>query len=385
MLHSADDGAHWEAQRTGQPLPLDGVFFADELHGWAVGELGSILATADGGRSWKLQRRSGLRTAALFVHARAAGTPLDTVALLGGQEGYLTASVARDGRRPGQRGVDPLHRRRPAERGGASGRRGRLRNAVAVPRRLAPGPRQPRRPAPGLERAAQRPRGGTVTAADGAGPARVAAGRGRHRRPGGRRRRRPGRRGHARSLQGRRRSEVLPRTTVRIGPGTVEGVQAVRPLRRPGRRTSDHRPDGAERRAGATLREFASAAAAALGDEKISLPTERMLSPFGRRRGRGRPPRLDAGRRVGPRRPGPPADRRDGGAARRGQGGAPAGGAAGPGRDAHRRSGRPGQAGQPHRADVARHARRAGRPGRLRRRQPLRRHRPVGSGARRSC
>ena len=93
VLHSGDDGAHWEVQRTGQPLPLNGVFFADEQHGWAVGELGSILATADGGKSWKVQRRGGQRTAALFVHARAAGTPLDTVALLGGQDGYVTGSV----------------------------------------------------------------------------------------------------------------------------------------------------------------------------------------------------------------------------------------------------------------------------------------------------
>jgi len=93
VLHSADDGAHWEVQRTGQPLPLDGVFFADELHGWAVGELGSILATTDGGKSWKLQRRGGQRAAALFVHARAGGVPLDTVALLGGQEGYVTGTL----------------------------------------------------------------------------------------------------------------------------------------------------------------------------------------------------------------------------------------------------------------------------------------------------
>ena len=100
VLHSADDGAHWEMQRTGQPLPLNAVCFADEQHGWAVGELGSILATADGGKTWKVQHRGGQRTAALFVHARAAGTPLDTVALLGGQEGYLTANLRVTGADP---------------------------------------------------------------------------------------------------------------------------------------------------------------------------------------------------------------------------------------------------------------------------------------------
>src|SRR5439155_1388369 len=100
VLHSADDGAHWEVQRTGQPLPLDGVTFADEEHGWAVGELGSIIATSDGGKTWKLQRRGGQRAAAMFVHARAAGTPLDAIAVVGGQDGYLTASLRVTGADP---------------------------------------------------------------------------------------------------------------------------------------------------------------------------------------------------------------------------------------------------------------------------------------------
>jgi photosystem II stability/assembly factor-like uncharacterized protein len=92
-LHSPDGGKTWQVVRTGQPLPLNGVFFRDEQHGWAVGELGSVLATGDGGKTWQVQRRGGQRAAVLCVHARAAGAPLDTVALLGGQEGYLTAGV----------------------------------------------------------------------------------------------------------------------------------------------------------------------------------------------------------------------------------------------------------------------------------------------------
>jgi photosystem II stability/assembly factor-like uncharacterized protein len=93
VLHSGDDGAHWEVQKTGQALPLNAVYFADEQHGWAVGELGLVLATTDSGKSWQVQHRGGQRSAALFVHARAAGTPLDTIALVGGQDGYLTASL----------------------------------------------------------------------------------------------------------------------------------------------------------------------------------------------------------------------------------------------------------------------------------------------------
>lgn len=94
LLHSADKGESWTARKTGQPLPLHGVFFLnDGLHGWAVGELGTVIATTDGGKTWRIQRRGGARTAALFVHAHVADIPLDTVAKLGGDEGYLTAAI----------------------------------------------------------------------------------------------------------------------------------------------------------------------------------------------------------------------------------------------------------------------------------------------------
>ncbi len=93
VLHSRDNGEHWEVQYTRQTLPLNGVFFLDDRTGWVVGEFGSILATNDGGKNWRVQRRGGERTAVLFLHARAAGMPLDTVALLGGEQGYLTAGV----------------------------------------------------------------------------------------------------------------------------------------------------------------------------------------------------------------------------------------------------------------------------------------------------
>ncbi len=92
-LHSADLGRTWEVVRTGQPLPLHGISFIDEKHGWAVGELGTVLATEDGGRTWRVQRRGGQRAAVLCACARAAGIPLDAVASLGAVDGYLTAAV----------------------------------------------------------------------------------------------------------------------------------------------------------------------------------------------------------------------------------------------------------------------------------------------------
>lgn len=93
VFHSPDFGQHWEAQPTGQTVPLHGVQFFNESTGWAVGDFGTILGTADGGRSWTVQRRGGQRAAALFVHAKSVDVPLETVAALGADDGYLTASV----------------------------------------------------------------------------------------------------------------------------------------------------------------------------------------------------------------------------------------------------------------------------------------------------
>lgn len=93
VVHSGDAGKTWEMLPVCQGLPLDGVFFADENNGWAVGEFGTIVGTNDGGKSWKIQRRGGQRAAVLFIHARAAGLPVETVAQLGGEEGYLAAAL----------------------------------------------------------------------------------------------------------------------------------------------------------------------------------------------------------------------------------------------------------------------------------------------------
>ncbi|HTU17210.1 MAG TPA: hypothetical protein VMG10_04050, partial [Gemmataceae bacterium] len=92
-LHSDDRGQKWEVVRTGQQLPLNGIFFTDEQHGWAVGELGIITATSDGGKTWQIQHRGGQRAAVLFLHARPQGIPLATVAQLGGQDDYLCAAL----------------------------------------------------------------------------------------------------------------------------------------------------------------------------------------------------------------------------------------------------------------------------------------------------
>jgi photosystem II stability/assembly factor-like uncharacterized protein len=93
VLHTADQGATWEVQRTEQALPINGLHFLDERTGWAVGEFGTILTTIDGGTTWKTQRHGGQRAAVMFIHARSTSVPVEAIALLGGEEGYLTATL----------------------------------------------------------------------------------------------------------------------------------------------------------------------------------------------------------------------------------------------------------------------------------------------------
>jgi len=93
VLCSEDKGVSWKVSKTGQTLPLNAVHFFDDNRGWAVGALGCILASADGGQTWTIQRRGGQRAAVLLVHARAEDLPVDTVAMLAGDHGLLTAAV----------------------------------------------------------------------------------------------------------------------------------------------------------------------------------------------------------------------------------------------------------------------------------------------------
>lgn len=91
VLASDDGGKHWQAFSTDQNLPIYGLAFADNLHGWAVGAMGTILTTADGGRTWQRQRSGGTRAAILAVYHQADDVPLELLARLSGNDGYLAA------------------------------------------------------------------------------------------------------------------------------------------------------------------------------------------------------------------------------------------------------------------------------------------------------
>ncbi|QDU59390.1 Ycf48-like protein precursor [Planctomycetes bacterium Pan216] len=88
VLHSPNKGRTWEILPTGSPMPLEDLCFVDESHGWAVGAMGTILATKDGGKQWTAQREGGSRAAVLWINRQGRDIPLSVAARLGAEEGY---------------------------------------------------------------------------------------------------------------------------------------------------------------------------------------------------------------------------------------------------------------------------------------------------------
>ncbi|NLX95071.1 MAG: hypothetical protein GXY83_02725 [Rhodopirellula sp.] len=89
IFHTPDAGRTWQAAATGQNLPIQSITFVDQQHGWAVGQLGTILASVDGGQTWTRQRSGGTRAALLGLFSRPEDIPLELFARLSGDEGYL--------------------------------------------------------------------------------------------------------------------------------------------------------------------------------------------------------------------------------------------------------------------------------------------------------
>jgi photosystem II stability/assembly factor-like uncharacterized protein len=91
VYHSPDGGRHWQKFGTGQSLPIRALKFVDQQHGWAVGALGTILFSDNGGRTWQRQRGSQRRAAVLGIFARAEDVPMETIANLCAGSGYVGA------------------------------------------------------------------------------------------------------------------------------------------------------------------------------------------------------------------------------------------------------------------------------------------------------
>ena len=90
VLHSDDGGQTWDVFSTPQSLPITALTFLDTQRGWAVGALGTIMATRDGGKTWRVQRRGGERAAILGIYSQSKRVPWESFAKFAGNQGYLS-------------------------------------------------------------------------------------------------------------------------------------------------------------------------------------------------------------------------------------------------------------------------------------------------------
>jgi photosystem II stability/assembly factor-like uncharacterized protein len=88
VWHSPDDGRTWMPFRTGQTVPIHDLEFPTDETGWAVGEMGLLLATTDGGQTWKAIRGGDRRAALLACVPRAEAISFSLLTKLAGDEGY---------------------------------------------------------------------------------------------------------------------------------------------------------------------------------------------------------------------------------------------------------------------------------------------------------
>ena len=75
---------------------INAIEFVNERNGWIAGSLGTILATNDGGKSWRRQRGTQQRVSILMVSEDRSKIPLELLAKYSGEEGYLAACLYGD-------------------------------------------------------------------------------------------------------------------------------------------------------------------------------------------------------------------------------------------------------------------------------------------------
>lgn len=102
VWHSPDGGRTWHKQLTGQTLPINSLRFLSDTTGWAVGDLGVMLVTRNGGNTWRAIRGSDRRVALMSLSARPDRVSLHQVAKLSGEDGYRSAVLL-----PARRDVGP--------------------------------------------------------------------------------------------------------------------------------------------------------------------------------------------------------------------------------------------------------------------------------------
>lgn len=94
ILKSADGGENWHRLYTQSPTPINAISFLNEKIGFAVGELGRILATRDGGNTWRTLRYGANRLALSVVCDTTEEIPFELLAEQAANRGYISAVAA---------------------------------------------------------------------------------------------------------------------------------------------------------------------------------------------------------------------------------------------------------------------------------------------------
>ena len=92
-IYSIDkSNGQMESVRSPTYLPLNKIQFADDQHGWAVGALGTIIATNDGGKSW--HRQHGMERVGLMTISESRDEiSLEVMSKYANEENCVTANV----------------------------------------------------------------------------------------------------------------------------------------------------------------------------------------------------------------------------------------------------------------------------------------------------
>jgi photosystem II stability/assembly factor-like uncharacterized protein len=68
IIYTADAGGTWTPQASNTSFPLNGIWFSTVSEGWAVGAGGTVLRTVDGGGSWSRLTNVGASETLMDVH-----------------------------------------------------------------------------------------------------------------------------------------------------------------------------------------------------------------------------------------------------------------------------------------------------------------------------
>jgi len=82
ILKTADGGTNWSILSSGTTSHLNAVSFVDASTGWVVGAGGVILKTADGGATWDLQTKGTTLNGVFFIDANNGWAVGDTGLIL---------------------------------------------------------------------------------------------------------------------------------------------------------------------------------------------------------------------------------------------------------------------------------------------------------------